>query len=313
MNTQAEMAPARSGVTDAKPSLTSAATSLRLGESGGHRHRPLKIIRPPEFSLATVLRGLVTLVQYADLFYTLSLFRLTVRYKQSLLGWAWAALQPLALMGIYTIIFTRVTKVATGAVPYPIFVLSALLPWIYFSSSVTNAVSGLTAYPNLLTKMYFPREIIPFSYLAAAFADFCIASVILACLMVHYKVSLTWNALYAVPIIVLLTAFVAAIALFLSALQVRFRDIGLAVPLLLQVWMFTTPVVYSLQSVPARFRTLYLLDPVAGMIDGFRSVVISGKPPDFVVLTYAGISSVACFVAGYMAFKSSEATMADVI
>jgi len=243
----------------------------------------------------------------------LSVFRLTVRYKQSLLGWAWAALQPLALMTIYTVIFTRVTKVATGGIPYPIFVLSALLPWTFFSSSVLNAVSGLTAYPNLLTKMYFPREIIPFSYLAAAFADFCIASVILGGLLLHYKVPLGWNLLYAVPIIVLLTAFVAAIALFFSAVQVRFRDIGLAMPLLLQVWMFTTPVVYSLQAVPARFRALYLLDPVAGLIESFRSVVIAGKVPEFRVLTYSAIVTLLCFVLGYVYFKASEATMADII
>ena len=275
--------------------------------------RAIKIIRPPTFSFATLLAGLATFIQYFELLYTLSVFRLTVRYKQSLLGWAWAALQPLALMGIYTIIFTRVTKVATGGIPYPIFVLSALLPWTFFSSSVINAVSGLTAYPNLLTKMYFPREIIPFSYLAAGFADFCIASAILGCFLLHYRIALTWNMVYALPIIVFLTAFVAAMALFFSAIQVRFRDVGLAMPLLLQVWMFTTPVVYSLQSVPAHFRTLYLLDPVAGLVESFRSVVVGGTRPDLAVLACSGSIALACFVLGYMYFKSCEATMADVI
>ncbi|HEX6503010.1 MAG TPA: ABC transporter permease [Terriglobales bacterium] len=284
-----------------------------LSASATRNTRAIKIIRPPTFSFATLLAGLATLIQYCELLYTLSVFRLTVRYKQSLLGWAWAALQPLALMGIYTIIFTRVTKVATGGIPYPIFVLSALLPWTFFSSSVINAVSGLTAYPNLLTKMYFPREIIPFSYLAAGFADFCIASAILGCFLFHYRIALTWKIVYALPIIVFLTAFVAAMALFLSALQVRFRDVGLAMPLLLQVWMFTTPVVYSLQSVPARFRTLYLLDPVAGLIESFRSVVVGGTRPDLAALAYSGGIALACFVLGYMYFKSCEATMADII
>ncbi|MBV8893550.1 MAG: hypothetical protein JO266_16550, partial [Acidobacteria bacterium] len=137
------------GMVDATPAGDnslgpSAITPVHLPSS---RSRPIKIIRPPAFSIRTLLNGLVTLTHYADLLYTLSVFRLTVRYKQSLLGWAWAALQPLALMLIYTILFTRVTKVATGGIPYPIFVLSALLPWILFSSSVTNAVTGLTAYP----------------------------------------------------------------------------------------------------------------------------------------------------------------------
>src|ERR1700726_3142492 len=153
--------------------------------------RPVKVIRPPAFSIGTISTGLRTLAQYSDLLYTLSLFPLSVRYKQSALGWTWAALQPLALMGIYTIIFTRVTTVLTGGVPYPVFVFSALLPWIFFSTSIASAVQGLVLHPNLLTKMYFPREIIPLSYLAAGLADFCIASLILMGLIVHYHVALT--------------------------------------------------------------------------------------------------------------------------
>jgi lipopolysaccharide transport system permease protein len=301
------------GLTSGAEDLASVPPLAVVTQRARPAERPTKIIRPPAFSLATFLAGLVTLRHYSDLLYTLSSFRLTVRYKQSLLGWAWAVLQPLALMAIYTIIFTRVTKVPTGGMPYPLFVLSALLPWIFFSGSVSNAVNGLTAYPNLLTKMYFPREILPFSYLAAGFADFCISLIILGFFVVHYHVVLTWNAVYAAPIVFLLMVFAAAIALLFSSMQVRFRDVGLALPLLLQVWMFTTPVVYSVNSVPARFRTLYLLDPLAGLIESFRSVVIAGSRPDFAVLTYSGLISMACFVLGYICFKSSEATMADVI
>src|SRR6202790_4132714 len=171
--------------------------------------RPVKVIHPPAFSIGTIATGLRTLVQYSDLLYTLSLFRLSVRYKQSALGWTWAALQPLALMGIYTIIFTRVTTVTTGGDPYPVFVFSGLLPWIFFSSTISNAVQGLVLYPNLLTKIYFPREIIPLSYMIASFTDFCIALVILGGLMLHYKVPLTWHMLYAIPIMILLATFAA--------------------------------------------------------------------------------------------------------
>jgi lipopolysaccharide transport system permease protein len=285
-------------------------TSTGLEHTPG---RPIKVIHPPTFSISTISTGLRTLAQYSDLLYTLSLFRLNVRYKQSALGWTWAALQPLALMGIYTIIFTRVTTVATGGTPYPVFVFSALLPWIFFSSTISNAVNGLVLYPNLLTKMYFPREIIPLSYLVASFTDFCIASVILGGLMVHYKVPLTWHLLYAIPIVVILAGFAAAIALFFSAVQVRFRDVGLAMPFLLQVWMFTVPVVYSLQAVPVRLRGLYLLDPVAGLIDSFRRVVIDGAAPDFRTLAFCGAIVAASLPLAYAFFKSSEATMADVI
>ncbi len=275
--------------------------------------RPLKVIRPPTFSISTIFGGVRTLAQYSDLLYTLSLFRLNVRYKQSVLGWSWAILQPLALMCIYTVIFTRVTTIATGGTPYPMFVFSGLLPWIFFSASISSAVQGLVLHPNLLTKMYFPREIIPLSYLAAGLADFCIASLILLGLIIHYHVALTWNLLYAIPIVLLLGGFAAAIALFFSAVQVRFRDVGLAMPFVLQVWMFTVPVVYSLQSVPVRFRRLYLLDPAAGLIDNFRMVVLGGTAPNAASLLTSSAITILCLGLAYAYFKSSEATMADVI
>lgn len=278
----------------------------------GHA-RPVRVIRPPAFTIATIFSGLQTLARYSDLFWVLSRFRLKVRYKQSILGWLWAMLQPLALMTIYTIVFTRVTTVATGGIPYPLFVLCALLPWIFFSSSISNAVHGLVLYPNLLTKMYFPREIIPLSYLAACLADFLIGCVILAAMMVHYRVPPTWNLLYAIPIVIVLAGFAAAIALLFSAIHVRFRDIGLALPLLLQVWMFTIPVVYSLQSVPVRFRRLYLLDPIAGLIENFRTVLLRGGRPDTTSLALSTAIAFACLAVAYAYFKSSEATMADVI
>jgi lipopolysaccharide transport system permease protein len=252
-------------------------------------------------------------VKYADLLWILSLFRLKVRYKQSALGWVWAALQPLALMTIYTLIFTRVTSISTGGIPYPLFVLCALLPWLFFASSISNAVHGLVLYPNLLTKMYFPREIIPLSYLMAGLADFFIGCVILAGFMAHYQVSPTWNLLYAIPILMVLAGFAAAIALLFSAIHVRFRDIGLALPLVLQVWIFTIPVVYSLQSVPVRFRKFYLLDPIAGLIENFRTVLLQGRRPDTSSLALSATIAFACLAIAYAYFKSSEATMADII
>ena len=294
---------------------TLASSRVRKSEAGieGDRLRPVRVIRPPAFSIGTIFSGVQTLVKYADLLWILSLVRLKVRYKQSALGWVWAALQPLALMTIYTLVFTRVTTISTGGIPYPLFVLSALLPWLFFSSSISNAVHGLVLYPNLLTKMYFPREIIPLSYLAAGFADFLMGCLILAAFMVHYRVSPTWNLLYAIPIVIVLAAFAAAVALLLSAIHVRFRDIGLALPLLLQVWMFTVPVVYSLQSVPVRLRKLYLLDPIAGLIENFRTVLLRGGRPDGTSFALSAAIAFACLVIAYAYFKSSESTMADVI
>lgn len=280
------------------------------GESSSRRTR---IIGPAAFSFGTVFSGLRALIQYSDLLYALSLFRLKVRYKQSMLGWAWAALQPLALMGIYTFVFAHVTRVNTGGAPYSIFVFSGLLPWIFFSSSITNAVHGIVAYPGLLTKMYFPREIIPLSYLAAGVTDFLIASMILAGMLAHYRVAPAWNLFYTIPILVILGAFSAAIALLLAAVHVRFRDVGLGLPFVLQVWMFATPVVYSLQSVPTRFRSFYMLDPVAVAIDSFRGAVLYGRAPNARMLTEAGLEMIVGLTLAYALFKSAEATMADVV
>jgi len=279
-------------------------------ESSSHR---IRIIGPPAFSFGTVFAGLRGLVQYSDLLYALSFFRLNIRYKQSILGWAWAALQPLALMGIYTFVFAHVAKVNTGGAPYSIFVFAGLLPWIFFSSSITNAVHGIVAYPGLFTKMYFPREIIPLSYLAPAVSDFLIASVILAGMLAYHRIGPTWTLLYGIPILVILGGFATAISLFLAAVHVRFRDVGLVLPFVLQVWMFATPVVYSLQAVPARLRTIYLLDPVAVAIDGFRGAVIYGRAPDARMLAVVGAAMIVCLALAYAYFKSAEATMADVI
>jgi lipopolysaccharide transport system permease protein len=275
--------------------------------------RPITVIGPPAFSVGAVLAGLRLLVQYFDLFVALSLFRLRIRYKQSVLGWLWAAVQPLALMGIYTFVFAHVAKVDTGGMPYPAFVFCGLLPWIFFSSSITNAVQGMVAHPGLLTKMYFPREIIPLSYLTAGAVDFLISSVILAGILVHYRVTPTWNLLYCIPILMILGGFAAALALFCSAVHVRVRDVGLALPFVLQVWMFATPVVYSSQAVPARFRSLYLLNPAAAAIDSFRGVILWGHPPRAFTLTSAFIVTMVGLALAYAYFKWSEAAMADVV
>jgi len=273
----------------------------------------LTVIRPPSFSLSATISGLKILVAYRDLLYALTVFRLVVRYKQSMLGWVWAVLQPLAMILVYTLIFSRVARVSTDGVPYPLFVFSGLLPWIFFSSAISNAMNGLVAHSTLLTKLYFPREIIPLSYVFAALVDFAIASVILGGLMVYYRVPFSWNILYALPVIAILIAFTSAIALFLSSIQVRFRDVAAALPVLLQAGVFAIPVVYSVGSVPVRFQRLYLLNPVASLIGSFRSVVLHGSAPDAQAFIVAGAITICCLVLAYGFFKVTESTMVDEI
>jgi lipopolysaccharide transport system permease protein len=241
------------------------------------------------------------------------MLRLSVRYRQSVLGWVWAVLQPLALMISYTAVFSRVAKVPSEGAPYPLFVLTAILPWVFFSSSITSATTGLVNYSHLVTKVFFPREIIPLSYIAAAMVDFGIASLLLGGLMMYYKVALTWNALYAVPIIGILVAFTTAVGLVFSAVQVRLRDVSMAIPLVLQVWMFATPIVYPLQLVPPGLRRIYLINPVAVLIESFRRAVLHGESPDPTLIGIAGAITIFSLALAYVVFKNLEATMADFV
>lgn len=273
----------------------------------------MKIIRPPSFSPLKLLGNLALLAQYKDLLLTLSAHRVKVRYKQSVLGIFWAILQPLSLMLIYTVIFSLVARMPSDGTPYAVFSYIALLPWTYFSTCVTNSTSGLVSHAQLVTKVYFPREILPLSYVFAALFDFVVASSVLAGLLIYYRVHLTVNALYAVPIILVLTLFATSVALVFSATQVRFRDIGVAVPLLLQIWMFVSPVVYPLSAVPVAWRTLYLLNPLAGVIENFRRTILLGTPPDFFSLGVSTLIAVILLPFAYIYFKHVEATVADII
>ena len=275
--------------------------------------RPIRIIRPASFSPLNLLRDVRGLWQYRDLFYTLSVHRIKVRYKQSLLGLAWAILQPLSLMLIYTVIFSVIAKVPSEGAPYAVFAYAALLPWTYFSSALTNATSGLVNHTALVTKVYFAREILPLTYVSAALFDFCVASTFLIGLFFYYGVSLTVYAFYAIPILILLTMLTTAFSLVFSVIQVRFRDVGVAMPLLLQLWMFASPVVYPLSAVPARLRGWYALNPMVGVIENFRRVMLQGVAPDFYSLGISALVAAILLPAAYLYFKRVEATMADII
>jgi lipopolysaccharide transport system permease protein len=229
-----------------------------------------------------------------------------------MLGGLWAVLQPLSLMLIFTFVFRFVANISSDAIPYSVFVYSALLPWNYFSSSVSTATNSLVSNAQFVTKVYFPREILPATYVIAAFCDFLVASIVLMGLMMYYQIPLTINVLYLIPIVIVLTCFSLAMSFLLSATQVRFRDIGVAVPLFLQLWLFATPVIYPLSSVPFRYKPLYMLNPMVGVIENFRTVLLRGTAPDSSLFIAIAISIPLLFVS-YVYFKQIETTMADVI
>ena len=196
-------------------------------------------------------QGIADLARYRELLLALSVFRVRVRYKQSVLGFGWAVLQPVALMVIYTLVFSLIASVPTGGQPYALFAYTALLPWTFFSGALTGATSSLVANTSYVTKVYFPREIVPITYVVAAFFDFLVASLVLGGMLAYYQVVPGLAALWALPIMVLAIALVTGLGLAAAALQVRVRDIGVAMPLLLQVWMFASPVVYPPEAVPS--------------------------------------------------------------
>jgi len=272
-----------------------------------------KVIRPASFSPRMLVSGLRDLVHYRDLLLTLTIHRIKIRYKQSLLGIAWAVLQPLLLMVVYTVIFSVVTKVPHGGAPYAVFVYAALLPWTFFSTSITTASTSLVSHHNLITKVYFPREIIPLTYVLAALFDFAMASVVLAVLLAIYHVPVTAGIVLVLPLLVIAFTFALSLSLFLSAFQVRFRDIGIAMALIMQLWMFATPVVYPLSVVPRRFLTLYSLNPMAGVVENFRQIVLEHAGLNLPVLLPGLLVSLVLLPAAYLYFKTAEATMADVI
>ena len=273
--------------------------------------RPKYEIRPASLAGLNLFASLTKLAHYKDLIWTLCVHRVKVRYKQSALGILWAILQPLAVMLIFTFVFSMIARMPSEGAPYAIFAYSALLPWNYFSSGVANATVSLANHAQFVTKVYFPREILPISYVAAALFDFLVASTLLAGLMIYYRVPLTVNAFYAIPIIVVLTCFALAMSFLFSATQVRFRDIGVAVPLLLQVWLFATPVIYPLSAVPERLRPFYVLNPMVGIIESFRQVILKGTAPEIGPLLFAAIIAIILLIVSYLYFKWVEATMAD--
>jgi lipopolysaccharide transport system permease protein len=257
--------------------------------------------------------NILELAQYADLLRTLTSHRIRVRYKQSLLGLAWAVLQPIAMMLIFTLVFGRIARVDSEGVPYPLFAFTGLLLWSFVSTTLSNATHALVAHAALVTKVYFPREILPLSYVGAALFDLLVGSSVLVALLAWYGHPFTPRLLLAVPAVGAAAILVTAIAFVLSALQVRFRDIGLAVPLALYLWMFCTPIAYPLSSVPANFRGLFALNPLTGIVESFRQAILFQRGPQLSLLLPPAIAAVVFLPIAYAIFKRGEATMADVI
>ncbi len=273
----------------------------------------------PEHPLISIRPGnrwqpldLGTLWSYRELLLFLTWRDIKVRYKQTALGAAWALLQPLFTMIIFTIFFGRLAGVKSDGIPYPLFAYAGLLPWIFFSNAITNSGNSLVGNANLITKVYFPRMIIPGAAVAAGLVDLLIAFGLMVPLMIFYRTGVTANLLL-LPALTALTALLAAgVGMWLSALNVKFRDIRYAIPFGVQLWMFASPIIYPVSMIPERWRWIYKLNPLAPLIEGYRAAFF-GAPVDWSALAVASALTLAIFLLAMMDFRRMERTLADLV
>lgn len=237
---------------------------------------------------------------------------LKVRYAQTVLGIGWAVLQPLLSVVVFTVIFGHFAKVPSNGVPYALFSLAAVVPWTYFSSAFSGASNSLVASSNLITKVYFPRLVVPLAPVLAGLVDLAIGFVVLAILMVGYRAA-PGPAVWLVPILVLLTAMTAAgVGAWLAALNIQYRDIKHLVPFLAQIWMYASPVVYPVSLVPQKYRALYAINPMVGIVEGFRVALLNTGPTPWRLLGISTAVAITLFITGALYFRRTERLFADV-
>jgi lipopolysaccharide transport system permease protein len=257
--------------------------------------------------------GLKDLWEYRELLYFLIWRDIKVRYKETVLGAAWAILQPFFTMVIFTIFFGRLAKIPSDGMPYPIFAYTALVPWTFFANGLTQAVNSVVGGSNLIKKVYFPRLILPIAAVTSGIVDFVFAFVVLVGMALYYGIVPSWHVLMLPVFLVLVLIAALSVALWLSALNVQFRDIRYIAPFVVQVWLFATPIAYSSTLLAEPWRTIYGLNPMVGVVEGFRWALLgSGAGPSPMML----VSAVVCLVllfGGAFYFRRVERTFADVI
>jgi lipopolysaccharide transport system permease protein len=271
---------------------------------------PTYLIRPAGQQSVLDLRELW---QYRHLLATLVWRTLRVRYQQTVIGVGWALLQPLLLAFVFTIIFGRLAGIPTNGQPYPIFVLSGLLVWLFVAQSFNTATISMVANAHLITRIYFPRVILILTALITGLVDFLCAFLLLALMMIWYGIAPTIGVVFFIPMLALAMLTVFGLSLWLSALNVAYRDIGHVMPFLVQLWMFLSPVIYPSTLLPPKYSFLYALNPVVSVIDTSRWAFTGGPPPTgWMVAVSCGMTALLC-VSGYWFFRRHESTFADIV
>ena len=260
-----------------------------------------------------MLEALLNTWRHKDLIASFAMRDIKARYKQTALGAAWAVIQPLSMMLVFTAVFSLFAKIPSDGIPYPVFAYSGLLFWIFFASVLSGGTVAMVANSPLIRKIYFPRETLLIAVIIAGALDLVIASMLFAVLLAYYKITVTLTILWVIPLLLLQMLFSLGLVSLFSAIHVNFRDIGHGLSLLSQLWMFATPVAYPLSVVPKWILPIYMLNPMTPIIDGYRRAILHGKPPDFGALSVAAIIIVVCCGVALTVFKRAEGTFADVI
>jgi lipopolysaccharide transport system permease protein len=283
-----------------------AATSTSLGKPDV----PVMLITPPGRWWVVPFGELW---EYRELLYFFVWRELKVRYKQTAVGAAWAVLQPLMTMLVFSLFFGKLAHMPSGGLPYPIFFYSALLPWMYFAASLQNATNKIVENQNVITKVYFPRLILPISATLSGLVDFGISFLMFVVIMIYYRIHPGWAMLLFPAFLLLAVVTALGVGLWLSALNAIYRDVRYVVPFLVQFWMFASPVAYPSSLVPAKWQWLYGVNPMAGVIEGFRwSLTGTGDPPSRMLFVSSAVA-IAVLLAGLMYFQKMETTVADVV
>ena len=270
---------------------------------------PTIVIRPPRKWVPVDLHELWA---YRELIGAFTMRDVKLRYKQTGLGIAWAVLQPLLTMVIFTIFFGGLAKIPSDGVPYPLFVLAALIPWTLFSDGLTRSTTSMVTNSNIMTKVYFPRLIMPLASIISPLVDFCVSFIILLAMMVYYGYAPTVNVVFLPLFILLALASSLGVGLWLSALNVKYRDFQYTVPFLIQIWMFASPVVYAADLVPASVRIWFGLNPMTGVIEGFRWALLGVGTPSAIVLVSFGMV-ILILLSGMFYFRRMEQYYADIV
>jgi lipopolysaccharide transport system permease protein len=272
---------------------------------------PTTVIRPRKGWVGVDLRELW---EYRELIYFLMWRDIKVRYKQTLLGAGWAILKPLFSMILFNFIFNRLAGLSTDGIPGPVFYYSGFLLWILFQDGVNKSSASLVAGRNLITKVYFPRLSVPIASVTAGIVDFAIAFVVLLGIMLFFQVPLTSN-IWILPVFILLALIAAlGVGLWFSALNVAYRDVGYVTPFILQAWLFASPVAYSAKIIPeGPLQFLYGLNPMAGVIQGFRWALVGTDPPSVLMMTASVLSACLILFSGILYFRRTERTFADIV